>query len=450
MSEWATVSLTNIADIRFSNVDKKTIHGEVPVRLCNYMDVYSNDYITANLQFMEASATHAEIERFRVERGDVIVTKDSESPDDIGIPTVVVDEITNLVCGYHLALIKPHREKIDPIYLAKQLGSEPIISRFSLLANGSTRYGLSSSAIASTAVPLAPLVQQRRIAEILSTLDEAIEQTEALIAKHQQIKAGLMHDLFTRGVTPDGYLRPTLTQAPNLYKQSPLGWIPKEWEIVRIADAFEIQLGKMLNKLAKTGKLSAPYVGNRAVQWDYVDCSAVEEMDFTPSERQKFMLLPGDLLVCEGGDVGRTAMWRGEIENCYYQKAIHRLRPKSVGALPSFMLRFMRFARDCGYFREFTSQSSIAHLTQEKLGSIGMQLPPQDEQQRIANRLDVHDNVLQTEQSKAAKLRQQKHGLMHDLLTGRVRVRPHPGPLPEGEGEKRDPEGEGEKLAATS
>jgi type I restriction enzyme S subunit len=139
---------------------------------------------------------------------------------------------------------------------------------------------------------------------------------------------------------------------------------------VWISEVFEIQLGKMLNKLAKVGKFSAPYLGNRAVQWDFVDMSAIEVMDFNASEREKFALLPADLLVCEGGDVGRTAMWRGESDGCYYQKAIHRLRPKSDNALPAFMLRFMRFARDNGYFREFTSQSSIAHLTQEKLGSI--------------------------------------------------------------------------------
>lgn len=423
MSEWANIALADIADIRFSNVDKKTIHGEAPVRLCNYMDVYGNDYITANLQFMEASATHAEIERFRVECGDVIVTKDSETPDDIGIPAVVVDEVANLVCGYHLALIKPHREKIDSIYLAKQLSSKPIAARFAQLANGSTRYGLSSSAIASTSVPLAPLAQQRRIAEILSTLDAAIEQTEALIAKHQQIKAGLMHDLFTRGVTPGGHLRPTREQAPDLYKESPLGWIPKEWEIVFIADAFEIQLGKMLNKLAKSGKWTAPYLGNRSVQWDFVDCAAIEEMDFTPAERQKFSLEHGDLLVCEGGDVGRTAMWRGGIEGCFYQKAIHRLRPKSVNVVPAFMLRFMRFAKEHGYFREFTSQSSIAHLTQEKLGTMPMLMPKPAEQKRIAERFDIHDGLIQIEQAKLIKFRKQKHGLMHDLLTGTVRVK---------------------------
>ena len=312
-------------------------------------------------------------------------------------------------------------ERIDSVFLFYALTA--IKEKILFQAQGSGQPNLNKQIIDRVTVDLPPIFEQRPIAEILSTLDEAIEQTEALIAKHQQIKAGLMHDLFTRGVTPDGHLRPAREQAPDLYKPSPLGWIPKEWEVVRIADAFDIQLGKMLNKLAKTGKLSAPYLGNRAVQWDYVDCSAVEEMDFTPSERQKFMLLPDDLLVCEGGDVGRTAMWRGEIEGCYYQKAIHRLRPKSFGALPSFMLRFMRFARDCGYFREFTSQSSIAHLTQEKLGSIGMQLPPSDEQQRISDRLDAHDDVLQAEQLKLAKLRQQKRGLMHDLLTGHVRVK---------------------------
>src|SRR5687768_6792758 len=101
MSEWPTVRLADVADIRFSNVDKKTMPGECPVRLCNYMDVYGNDYITADLPFMEASASRAEIGRFGIARGDVMITKDSETPDDIGISAVVAEQIENLVCGYH-------------------------------------------------------------------------------------------------------------------------------------------------------------------------------------------------------------------------------------------------------------------------------------------------------------------------------------------------------------
>ena len=263
---------------------------------------------------------------------------------------------------------------------------------------------------------------QMRIVAILDSCDLAIKKTEALIAKYQQIKAGMMHGLFTRGVTADGKLRPPREQAPDLYQETPIGWIPKGWDVPRIGDIFDIQLGKMLNKLAKTGKGMAPYLGNRAVQWDFIDSSAIEEMDFSPSEREKFSLMPGDLLVCEGGDVGRTAMWRGELDGCYFQKAIHRLRPKSDRAFPAFMLRFMRFAKENGYFREFTSQSSIAHLTQEKLSAISMFLPKPDEQNWISERFNAIDKMIQNEQSNLYKLHQQKQGLMHDLLTGRVRV----------------------------
>ncbi|MCZ7647439.1 MAG: restriction endonuclease subunit S [Planctomycetota bacterium] len=224
MSEWPNVKLADVADIRFSNVDKKSTPGELAVRLCNYMDVYGNGgYVTADRAYMDASASHAEVERFGIEKGDVIITKDSETPDDIGIPAVVLDDIPKLVCGYHLALIRPNRKAIHPIYLAMQLATKTTATYYSRLANGSTRYGLSSSAIASTRIPLAPLLQQRRIAEILSTVDEAIEQTEALIEKLRQVKAGLMHDLFTRGVTPDGHLRPRATRPRTSTRNPRLG-----------------------------------------------------------------------------------------------------------------------------------------------------------------------------------------------------------------------------------
>jgi type I restriction enzyme S subunit len=226
MSEWRHVQLGQIADVRVSNVDKKTIPGEIPVQLCNYMDVYSNDYIRDHLTFMPASATIAEIARFKVECGDVLITKDSETPDDIGIPTVVVNEIDNLVCGYHVALLKPNKSVVDSVFLCKQLGRAESAGYFARYAAGSTRYGLPMGAMMRTPIALAPLEQQRKIASILSTIDTAIEQTEALIEKYQHIKAGLMHDLFTRGVLPNGQLRPTTASV-----KSPFGLIPKDWRL---------------------------------------------------------------------------------------------------------------------------------------------------------------------------------------------------------------------------
>ena len=177
-ANWSTCKLGDIADVRVSNVDKKTSNAETPVKLCNYMDVYANDYVTKSIDFMAASASKSEIERFRLQAGDVIITKDSETPDDIGVPAVVTDSIDGLVCGYHLALVRPRSDIVDSIYLAKQLSTAPIARYFALNASGSTRFGLPISAIEDTRIPVAPKPEQSKIAEILSTVDRAIEQTE--------------------------------------------------------------------------------------------------------------------------------------------------------------------------------------------------------------------------------------------------------------------------------
>src|SRR5437762_346911 len=118
---WTEAPLSSVADVRFSGVDKLSRPSEKPVRLCNYVDVYKNDYITPDLEFMRATATTSEITRFGLELGDVIITKDSETPDDIGIPTIVDCTAPDLVCGYHLALIRPNKDEVDPTFLGKQL-----------------------------------------------------------------------------------------------------------------------------------------------------------------------------------------------------------------------------------------------------------------------------------------------------------------------------------------
>jgi type I restriction enzyme S subunit len=412
MSEWSVESLGDIAEIRFSNVDKKDGHGEVPVRLCNYLDVYGNDYITADLPFIEASATRAEIERFRVEKGDVMVTKDSETPDDIGIPAVVMNEIDNLVCGYHLALIKPHREKVDSVYLAKQLASKPTAAYFSRLANGSTRYGLSSSSIASTPVWLAPLRQQRRIAEILSTLDEAIEQTEALIVKYQQIKAGLMHDLFTRGVTPDGKLRPTRAEAPQLYKQSPLGWIPKEWEVGSLISFAASRPGGFVNGPFGSDLLTSeltdsgvPVIYVQDIKED--DYRRVSNAHVTEEKANELLVCNvrfGDVLVAKVGDPPGLAAVYLETQRAVVTQDVIRIRP----------------ADDV---RKITIEGTRARVSLTEFKCLLLPKPIRAEQELIAGYISANQRVLSAFAIELEKLKTRKHGLMHDLLTGRVRVK---------------------------
>ena len=197
---WPIRTLRDIADVRVSNVDKKSSAAETPVKLCKYMIVYTNEYVTASIEFMTASASKSEIDRFGLQAGNVVITKDSETPDDIGVPAVVVESVDDLVCGYHLALIRPRNGDIDSIYLAKQLYSGPTIRYFSVNASGSTRFGLPIGVIEAAQIPVASGPEQTQIAEILSTVDRAIEQAETLIAKQRRVKTGLMQNLLTRGV----------------------------------------------------------------------------------------------------------------------------------------------------------------------------------------------------------------------------------------------------------
>ncbi len=322
-----------------------------------------------------------------------------------------------------IRLLKPNEK--DAKFLSSVLAS-PIGQRqiFKLNAGGN-REGLNYQQLGSFKLPWPIKRTRSKIAEILTTIDKTIEKTQLLIHKYQQIKAGLTYDLFTRGLTTDGKLRPPREQAPALYQETPIGWIPKTWEVDFIGNVFHIQLGKMLSKAAKTGKWNASYLGNKNVQWDRVDLTDLETMDFNPTEREKFSLLFGDLLVCEGGDVGRTSMWQEEIRECFYQKAIHRLRPSNESVKPSFMLRFMRFAKQTNVFSDFTSQSSIAHLTQEKLAKVKMFIPSLSEQTLMIERFDSVDKLINEESAFLEKLKVQKSGLMHDLLTGKVQVSIH-------------------------
>ena len=290
---------------------------------------------------------------------------------------------------------------------------------FGLASQGSTFEAINSSELKQWPI-LHPKdkAEQAKIAEVLSTVDRAIEETEALIAKQQRIKTGLTQDLLTRGIDEHGNLR---SEQIHKFKDSRLGRIPVAWAVSSIGAEFDIQLGKMLSQASRQSRTPLPYLGNKNVQWDNVDLTNLERMDFDEGERKKFRLKSGDILVCEGGEVGRTCVWREELEECFYQKAIHRLRPKR-GYFPSLFPTYMRWAVRNGLLSDFTSQSSIAHLTKEKLAGVPMCVPSESEQMRISGAMEAIDRGLAIHRQQLAKLRALKHGLMQHLLTGNRRV----------------------------
>ena len=127
---WKTVALSDLIDLRLSSVDKKKKDNEQVVQLCNYMDVYSNSFIYADMDFMIATATEREISNCSLTMGDVVITKDSEKYDDIGVPALVREDISDLVCGYHLAILRPNFQKLDEMYLFYALNAVEVQQQF--------------------------------------------------------------------------------------------------------------------------------------------------------------------------------------------------------------------------------------------------------------------------------------------------------------------------------
>ena len=163
------------------------------------------------------------------------------------------------------------------------------------------------------------------------------------------------------------------------------------WKSVPLESVAEIQLGKMLSGKASKGESPAPYLRNANVQWGRLVLDDLLEMDFSHREREKFSLIPGDLIVCEGGEPGRCAVVTEPMRNIYYQKALMRVRPQPERLTPQFLQRFMQHAASRGVFRQGGNQSTIAHFPALRLRALQVPLPPLLEQKCIAAILDATD-----------------------------------------------------------
>ena len=182
-AHWEVKRLKHLATIRVSNVDKHIVDGQPAVRLVNYTDVYYNDLITPDMQLMASTTDRDKLAKFRVLVGDTIITKDSETPDDIGVPAYVNEAQPDMVCGYHLAILQPVVGPTLPKFIFYATKSSSSAAYWSSVASGLTRYGLKVDAVGSCAVAIPPLPEQRAIADYL---DAETARIDTLVSKLQR------------------------------------------------------------------------------------------------------------------------------------------------------------------------------------------------------------------------------------------------------------------------
>lgn len=195
--DWIEVKLGDIAEVISSNLDKKIKEGQEEVRLCNYMDVYENTIIDSSLPFMESTASEREIEKYTLKNDDVIITKDSETSDDIANAAIVKNLESRVLCGYHLAILRTKKEAVLGDFLAKQIMTFTYRKQFFQMANGATRYGLRISDIENAKFKIPTLIEQEKISSLINKIDEEI----SLLIKQKLTveiqKKGLMQQLLT-------------------------------------------------------------------------------------------------------------------------------------------------------------------------------------------------------------------------------------------------------------
>ena len=230
---WELKRLRHVASFSNSNVDKKDYEGQEVVRVCNYTDVYYNEFITSNLPFMQATASPAEIEKFTLRRGDVIITKDSEDPTDIGIASLVKEDLPGVVCGYHLTILRSSSYDTARL-LHRILQSAPTKAHFFVEAPGVTRYGLSQEAIGGLKMCLPPQGQHRTIADYLdretARIDLLIKKKKHLIDALKEKRRAFVAAAVTKGIDPKLPMRKSSVEW--------LGEVPAHWEERRMASIY--------------------------------------------------------------------------------------------------------------------------------------------------------------------------------------------------------------------
>ena len=417
---WRQVRLGDVAEVAFSGVDKRTVDGELPVHLCNYTDVFYNRRIHVGMDLMTATAALSERDKWTLRKGDVLFTKDSETPDEIGIPSFVVDDMPGVLCGYHLGMARPRKDVVDGAFLAEALSSEESRKQFARIANGVTRFGLTLDATKALPILLPPLPEQRAIAAVLDSIDDAIEGAEAVIASTEHLRDALLHDLLTRGL-PGQHAE---------WRDVPgLGTIPADWQVMRLGDVADVAFSSV-DKKTVAGEVPVELCNYTDVFYNRRIRAGMELMTATAtlSERDKWSLKTGDVLFTKDSEtpdeIGIPSCVAEDMPNvlCGYHLGLARPRTDIVEG--AFLADALGSSESRRQFSRIANGVTRFGLTLDATKALPILLPPLTEQRAIVAVLDGIEQALKVVQDEWEGLLLLKASTAEALLKGRVRATP--------------------------
>ncbi len=424
-AEWEVKKLKYVAVARPSNIDKKSKDKEEPVSLCNYIDVYKNEFINRELTFMRATAAQDQIEKFLLQKGDILATKDSESSDDIANPALVVEDFDGVVCGYHLTHIKPN--KIIGSYLFRYFQTNYLNSYFEVSANGVTRYGLSVDKFDSALILNPTLDEQTTIANFLdrktAEIDALIAQKERLLELYEEEKTAIINHAVTKGLDPNAELKDSGVEW--------VGEIPAEWEVKKLK-YVAVARPSNIDKKSKDEE-------EQVSLCNYVDVYKNEfinrELTFmsataTQDQIEKFLLQKGDILATKDSessdDIANPALVVEDFDGVVCGYHLTHIKPKKI--IGSYLFRYFQTNYLNSYFEVSANGVTRYGLGVDKFDSALILNPTLDEQTAIANFIDRKTAKIDAKITKTQRIielqKEYRTALISEVVTGKIRV-PH-------------------------
>lgn len=423
-AHWTVRRLKTFASAWLSNVDKQSDEDEIPVHLCNYVDVYYNDKISKHQQFMAATATTRELRRFSLRTGDVLITKDSELWEDIAVPAVVTEDLPNVLCGYHLALIRP-ANSCDGRFLCRAFSATGPRDQFFVSANGITRFGLSIDDIRSGWFPLPPQSEQRAIADFLdretAKIDALVERKERLIELLQEKRTALITGAVTRGLDPSVPMKDSGVEW--------LGEIPEHWRVRRLWHLTPASRRVMYGIVLPGPDVDegVPIVKGGDVAAGRLRASSLNRTTFEiESHYARSRLKGGDLVYAIRGSIGEAAMVPDELTGANLTQDAAR-----VAYTADSDGRWLLYAlRSEGVFAQLEAGAlgaTIRGINIRDLKRALIPVPPKAEQRKIAEFVDSQLGRIDALEAKILeaieRLKEFRTALISAAVTGKIDVR---------------------------
>jgi type I restriction enzyme, S subunit len=380
---------------------------------------FDNGRINWNTCYHISSWRYTESPEIMVKNNDILITKDGT----IGKVAFIDFLPAETTLNSHLFLVRRKNEKVIQKYAYYVFVSDHFRKYIESNQSGSTIGGLSQRVFEKFKIPLPSGYYQNKVAEILTNIDELITKTEALIHKYQRIKAGLMHDLFTRGLTADGKLRPPREQAPELYHETPIGWIPKEWEVQGLQDLCVHDITYGIVQAGPHVDGGVPYIRTGDMSGDSLAKNSLLCTSRLIADSYKRSEVKAGEIVCAiRATVGKVLIVPDELDGANLTQGTARISPKGSVYTPFVLWGF----------RSFTVQKEIElsikgttfnEITLRDLRFLKFPTPKcKNEQILISEKIETCEGRIRQEKSIQNKLQQMKQGLMHDLLTGKAQV----------------------------